>query len=179
MPDVLLKIALKFWCVPSPLPPIRTAGDWPGWSCSRYISATRKQSARKVIELWSDIYWHPSPPCSLHWNPEWERWPPWARGYISSWNSWSTWVGVLPRDTLGLHLLERSPSIGHLWRAGVCGSSLVLVVELAGLLEHKVSISVISVPLGQHQGKQKLKYDISVVHRVARNVGDKPVPELG
>ena len=82
-------------------------------------------------------------------------------------------------DRPGRHLLEGTSSIGHLWRAGVGGTSLVPVVELTGLLEHEVSVSVVPVTLRQDQREQKVENNISVVHRVSRNVGHEPVPELG
>ena len=39
-------------------------------------------------------------------------------------------------------------------------------------------IPVVSVTLGQHQWEQKLKDDLSIIHRVSGDVGNKPVPEL-
>ena len=37
---------------------------------------------------------------------------------------------------------------------------------------------MVSVTLGQHQWEQKLKDDLSIIHRVSGDVGNKPVPEL-
>ena len=54
-----------------------------------------------------------------------------------------------------------------------------MVVELARLLKHKVSVSVIPVTLGQNKGEEQVENNISVVHRVSRDVGNEPVPELG
>ena len=77
-----------------------------------------------------------------------------------------------------IDLLEGPASIGHLWTAGVGGPALVPVVQLAGLLEHKVPVPVVPVPLGQDQREQEVKHHLPVVHRVPGDVGHEPVPEL-
>ena len=48
----------------------------------------------------------------------------------------------------------------------------------AKILRHCTYLPVISVTLGQHQWEQKLKDDLSIIHRVSGDVGNKPVPEL-
>ena len=161
---------------------IHTGEDWPGWWCSRYISATRRQSGseddqtgsglashnftsmlaslesrmRNVAAVSSRLYFFMKFLVDLERRTSWQ-----SRGYKSSW-----------------HWLERSTSVWHLRRAGVCGASLLPVVQLAGLLEHKVSVSVVSVTFRQDKREEELKNNLSVIHRVSGDVGNKPVPEL-
>ena len=77
------------------------------------------------------------------------------------------------------HLLERSATIAHVRAAGVRWPSLLSIIHLSGLLEDKVSVSVVTVPFRQHQREEQVKDDLAVVNRVSGHICHEPMPKLG
>ena len=77
------------------------------------------------------------------------------------------------------HLLERSTTIAHVRAAGVSWTTLLSVIHLSGLLEDKVSVSVVTVPFRQDQWEEQVKDDLAVVNGVSGHICHKPMPKLG